>query len=132
MTAVGSTGTAKALPPEGIHPHAGATASMPVPQGATREMVELGDRVFHGQVASGTCAGCHGAEGRGTPLAPDLTAGKWMWSDGSLGGIERTIRHGVPNPKQYRSPMPPMGGAQLTSQQVSAVAAYVWSLGHSR
>jgi len=132
MTAVGSTGTANALPPEGIHPHAGATASMPVPQGATREMVELGDRIFHGQVASGTCAGCHGAEGRGTPLAPDLTAGKWMWSDGSLGGIERTIRHGVPNPKQYRSPMPPMGGAQLTSQQVSAVAAYVWGLGHSR
>jgi mono/diheme cytochrome c family protein len=26
--------------------------------------------------------------------------------------------------------MPPMGGAQLTSEQVSAVAAYVWTLSH--
>jgi mono/diheme cytochrome c family protein len=53
-----------------------------------------------------------------------------MWSDGSLEGIERTIRQGVPQPKQYRSPMPPMGGAQFSSQQVSAVAAYVWGLRH--
>jgi glucose/arabinose dehydrogenase/mono/diheme cytochrome c family protein len=131
MTAVGSTaGSANPLPPEGIHPHAGAPASLPVPQGATQAMVELGDRIFHGQVASGTCAGCHGARGKGTPLGPDLTAGQLMWSDGSLEGIERTIRQGVPQPKQYRSPMPPMGGAQLSSQQVSAVAAYVWGLRH--
>ncbi|MGH8181482.1 MAG: c-type cytochrome, partial [Steroidobacteraceae bacterium] len=132
MTAVGSTaGGANPMPPEGIHPHAGAGASLPVPQGATRAMVELGDQVFHGQVASGTCAGCHGAEGKGTPLGPDLTASQLMWSDGSLNGIEQTILHGVPNPKQYRSPMPPRGGAQLSSQQVSAVAAYVWGLRHS-
>jgi hypothetical protein len=39
---------------------------------------------------------------------------------------------GVPQPKDYRSPMPPMGGAQLTPDQVSAVAAYVWSLGGGR
>jgi hypothetical protein len=26
--------------------------------------------------------------------------------------------------------MPPMGGAQLTPDQVSALAAYVWSLSH--
>jgi glucose/arabinose dehydrogenase/mono/diheme cytochrome c family protein len=132
VTAVGSTaGAANPLPPEGIHPHAGATASLPVPKGATREMLDLGDRIFHGQVASGTCAGCHGAEGKGTPLGPNLTAGKWLWSDGSLSGIEGTIRHGVPKPKEYRSPMPPMGGAQLDSQQLSAVAAYVWGLGHA-
>ena len=28
------------------------------------------------------------------------------------------------------APMPAMGGAQLTAEQLSAVAAYVWSLGH--
>ncbi len=132
MTALGGTsGSGNPLPPEGIHPHAGANASLPVPKGATPAMVDLGDRIFHGEVASGTCAGCHGAAGKGTPLGPNLTSGKWLWSDGSLGGIERTIRHGVPNPKEYRSPMPPMGGAQLTPQQVSAVAAYVWGLGHA-
>jgi cbb3-type cytochrome c oxidase subunit III len=94
-------------------------------------MLDLGDRIFHGEVASGTCAGCHGAEGKGTPLGPDLSSGKWMWSDGSLSGIVETIRHGVPKPKEYRSPMPAMGGAQLDSQQVEAVAAYVWALGHA-
>jgi hypothetical protein len=26
--------------------------------------------------------------------------------------------------------MPPMGGAQLTPDQVSAVAAYIWGLSH--
>lgn len=127
----GTAGSANPIPPEGIHPHAGAAVSVPVPRGATPETVQLGDRIFHGEVASGTCAGCHGAEGKGTPLGPNLTSGKWLWSDGSLSGIERTIRHGVPKPKQYRSPMPPMGGAQLSRQQVSAVAAYVWGLGHA-
>jgi mono/diheme cytochrome c family protein len=59
-----------------------------------------------------------------------LTAKKLLWSDGSLAGITKTITEGVPQPKQYRSPMPPMGGAQLTPDQVSAVAAYVWGLSH--
>jgi glucose/arabinose dehydrogenase len=132
MTDVGNTrGSANPLPPEGMHPHAGMTASLPVPTGATRDMLDLGDRIFHGEVASGTCAGCHGADGKGTSLAPDLSSGKWMWSDGSLSGIVETIRHGVPNPKEYRSPMPAMGGAQLDSQQLEAVAAYVWGLGHA-
>jgi hypothetical protein len=36
----------------------------------------------------------------------------------------------VLQPKQYRSPMPPMGGAQLTADQVKAAAAYIWSLSH--
>ncbi|HEX4597706.1 MAG TPA: hypothetical protein VH278_07970, partial [Burkholderiaceae bacterium] len=45
--------------------------------------------------------------------------------------IAKTVTDGVPQPKRYRSPMPPMGVAQLTADQVSAVAAYVWSLSHS-
>jgi mono/diheme cytochrome c family protein len=93
-------------------------------------MVALGDRIYHGQVAGAPCAGCHGASAKGTPLGPDLTANKWLWSDGSYSGITKTITDGVPQPKQYRSPMPPMGGAQLTPDQLSAVAAYVWALSH--
>lgn len=34
-------------------------------------------------------------------------------------------------PKEYRSPMPLTGGAQLVPDQVSAVAAYVWSISHN-
>jgi glucose/arabinose dehydrogenase/mono/diheme cytochrome c family protein len=121
-------------PPEGIHPNAGAeataAASLPVPPGATAAQVSLGARVFHGQVGGGTCEGCHGSNARGTPLAPDLTSGKWLWGDGSLASIERAINDGIPSPKDYRSPMPPKGGAQLSSEDVNAVAAYVWALGH--
>ena len=120
-----------AQPPEGTHPDAGATANnLPVPEGATREMVLLGERIYRGQVGGAACTGCHGDSGQGTPLGPDLTGKKWLWSDGSYTGIKKTITEGVSQPKQYRSAMPPMGGAQLTPQQVSAVAAYVWALSH--
>jgi mono/diheme cytochrome c family protein len=93
-------------------------------------MVALGERIYRGQVAGAACAGCHGENGQGTPLGPDLLGKKWLWSDGSFAGIEKTIADGVPQPKEYRSPMPPKGGAQLTPEQVSAIAAYVWALSH--
>jgi glucose/arabinose dehydrogenase/mono/diheme cytochrome c family protein len=121
-----------AKPPEGTHPDAGAAArhDLPVPEGATREMVLLGERIYRGQVGGAACTGCHGESGQGTPLGPDLTGKKWLWSDGSYAGITKTITEGVSQPKQYRSPMPAMGGAQLTPDQVSALAAYVWSISH--
>jgi glucose/arabinose dehydrogenase/mono/diheme cytochrome c family protein len=118
-----------AQPPEGTHPEAGV-AALPVPEGATRETVELGHRIYRGEVGGAACTGCHGESGEGTPLGPPLTGKKWLWSDGSYAGIKKTIAEGVSQPKQYRSPMPPMGGAQLTPEQVSAVAAYVWALSH--
>jgi glucose/arabinose dehydrogenase/mono/diheme cytochrome c family protein len=119
-----------ANPPEGTHPDAGASADVAVPEGATAEMVALGERIYRGQLGGAACTGCHGQSGQGSPLGPDLTGKKWLWSDGSYAGIKKTITEGVPQPKQYRSPMPAMGGAQLTADQVSAVAAYVWSLSH--
>jgi glucose/arabinose dehydrogenase/mono/diheme cytochrome c family protein len=127
----GSPVEVAAQPPEGTHPDAGAAASnFPVPEGATREMVALGERIYRGQVGGAACTGCHGDSGQGTPLGPDLLGKKWLWSDGSYAGIAKTITDGVSQPKQYRSPMPPMGGAQLTPAQVSALAAYVWATSH--
>ncbi len=119
-----------AAPPEGLKKDAGA-AALPVPPGATQEMVAAGSRLYHAQVGSATCTGCHGGDGGGTALGPNLAAGKWVWSDGSMDGIKKTITEGVAKPKNYRSPMPPMGGAKLTPDQVSEVAAYVWAIGHS-
>ena len=129
----GAIGMNDAKPPEGTHPNAGASAeiaALPVPAGATKQMVALGARIFQGQVAAATCTGCHGAAATGTPLGPDLTQTHWLWGDGSYAAITKTITAGVPQPKQYRAPMPPMGGAQLTPAQVSAVAAYIWGLSH--
>jgi glucose/arabinose dehydrogenase/cytochrome c5 len=124
----GEVAATAANPPEGTHPDAGTAAALPVPPGATRAMVDLGNRIYHGQVGGAACTGCHGDHGQGSPLGPDLTGKKWLWSDGSWEGIAKTITDGVSQPKQYRSPMPPMGGAQLTLDQVKAVAAYVWSI----
>ena len=70
----------------------------------------LGKKVFHGEVAGATCAGCHGADGGGTPVGADLTAGTWLWGDGSLQSITDVIRKGVEQPKQHPGAMPPLGG----------------------
>ncbi len=123
---------AAAVPPEGIHPDAGSHAggALPTPRGATAAEVALGKRIYEGQVASAPCAGCHGSDGKGSPLGPDLTSGKWLWGDGSLAAIAHTITVGVPHPKEYGAPMPPMGGAELSPSELSAVSAYVWALGH--
>jgi glucose/arabinose dehydrogenase/cytochrome c5 len=123
---------AGAKPPEGTHPDAGAatTSGGAVPRGATPKMVALGARVYSGQVGGAACTGCHGDHGQGSPLGPALTAHKWLWSDGSYAGIQKTITDGVPQPKEYRSPMPAMGGAQLSADQVAALAAYVYSISH--
>lgn len=132
----GAPVVAAAKPPEGTHPDAGAAASakgnVVVPEGATPAMVSLGKRIYLGQVGGAACTGCHGGNGEGTPLGPPLSGKnkKWLWSDGSFAGITKTITDGVSQPKNYRSAMPPMGGAQLTPQQVKALAAYVWSTSH--
>jgi hypothetical protein len=124
------TSTAAAQPPEGIHPRAGEQATLPVAPGATSAEVALGERIYHGQVASAPCEGCHGTDGKGTPNGPDLTTSKWLWGDGSLASIKHIVAAGVPKPKQFGTPMPPMGGADLSDAQVSAVSAYVWALSH--
>jgi glucose/arabinose dehydrogenase/cytochrome c5 len=115
-------------PPEGTNPDAGA--KLPVPPGTSAEMVALGNRIFHGEVGGAACTGCHGADGAGTPLGPNLADHQWLWSDGSVDGIASSITQGVMQPKQYRAPMPPLGGAQLSPGQVKALAAYVWGLSH--
>jgi glucose/arabinose dehydrogenase len=125
----GVVARAQAKPPEGTHEDAG-NAALPVPTGATQDQVALGDRIFHGKAAGGMCTACHGTNGGGSPLGPDLTKNKWMWSDGSWEGITKTVTTGVMQPKQYRSPMPPNGGSQLTPEQARAVGAYVWAISH--
>jgi glucose/arabinose dehydrogenase/cytochrome c553 len=119
-------------PPEGTHPDAGRTtlASLPVPAGATAEQVARGARIFHGEVADGTCAGCHGSDANGSPQGPSLVSGKWLDTDGTFSGLRHTITDGVPQPKNPSPPMPPRGGAPLTDADVAAVAAYVWAISH--
>jgi glucose/arabinose dehydrogenase len=118
----------KVLPPEGIHPDAGSP--LPIPPGASPDQVALGERIFHGQADGGTCAGCHGADARGSQVGSDLASGHFLWGDGSVQAIIKTIDSGVPQPKDHTGAMPPKGGAQLSQADVAAVADYVWAISH--
>ncbi len=107
-------------------------AGLTPPPGIAPDEIALGSRIFQGEAAGGTCAGCHGSNAKGSPLAPSLVNHQWLWGNGSLQSIEQTVENGVTQPKKYRDPMPPLGGAQLTPPQVKAVAAYVWALNHRK
>jgi len=97
----------------------------------TKQMVALGDSIFHGKAANGICFSCHGADAKGTQLAPSLGPHKWLTGDGSYAFLVKRITEGVPTPvAPYVTSMPPMGGSQLTPAQVNAVAAYIYSLSH--
>ena len=97
------------------------------PEGATPEMVTAGQAIFTGK---GMCMSCHGPTATGTPLAPNLTDIEWLNISGEYAEIQNLVRTCVPAPKQHPSPMPPMGGAQLTDQEIQQVAAFVYSLSH--
>ena len=97
---------------------------------ADPKLIALGDSIFHGQAGGGTCYACHGPDGKGSTVGADLTDKEWLHSDGSYEAIVKTIQTGVPKPTKAPAPMPPMGGASLTPEQVKAVAAYGYSLSH--
>jgi glucose/arabinose dehydrogenase/mono/diheme cytochrome c family protein len=117
------------VPPEGIHPNAGA-GPLPVPPGSSPDQVALGERIFHGQADGATCAGCHGADGKGSAVGSDLTGGHFLWGDGSVQSITETIVRGVPKPKEHTGAMPPEGGVHLSQADLAAVADYVWAISH--
>jgi mono/diheme cytochrome c family protein len=116
-----ASGAAPATPP--------ATGAQAGVGQITPQLIALGDSIFEGKAAGGICYTCHGPEGQGTQLGPNLTDQQWLHGDGSYEFIVRNVSTGVPTPKQYPGPMPPFGQT-LTPEQIRAVAAYVYSLSH--
>ncbi|NIP58831.1 MAG: DUF4168 domain-containing protein [Gemmatimonadetes bacterium] len=98
-----------------------------LPPSVTEEMIEVGRAVFTGQ---GACFSCHGPDGTGTPIGPDLTDARWLHIDGSYEAIVTLVNSGVPEPEEHPAPMLPRGGTGIDDEQVRAVAAYVWTLTH--
>jgi mono/diheme cytochrome c family protein len=96
------------------------------PQGASAEDVTAGQQIF---TSTGNCYTCHGPDGKGTALAPNLTDAAWLNIDGTFAAIQQNVKTGVPTPKEHPAPMPAMGGATLSDDQIRQVSAYVWSLG---
>lgn len=123
-----------AVPPQTETPGTGAvegqggdTVEPSLPSGVTQEEFDQGQQLFAGP---GGCQACHGPDGTGSQLAPDLTDDEWLNVPGpDIDVLAELIRTGVAEPQQHPAPMPPMGGANLSDDQVRALAAYVASLG---
>jgi glucose/arabinose dehydrogenase/cytochrome c553 len=114
-----------------LAPKTGAVAmAAALPPGFTPADIETGRRIFVGELKGGTCSGCHGSDGHGSSAGPGLAGPKWLWSDGSVGGLAATITRGVAEPRNATGPMPAKGGADLTEGDIRNLAAYVWTLGH--
>jgi mono/diheme cytochrome c family protein len=112
--------------PEEPKAAAGPAKAAVLAPGVTQAMVDDGRKLFSGN----TCVGCHGAEGAGTPIAPQLSDKTWLNITGDYPEIVGIITSGVPKPKQYPAPMPPKGGAAITDDQIKNLAAYIYSISH--
>lgn len=77
------------------------------------------------------CATCHGAGGRGAKGYPMLADDIWLW-DGTLDGIEYTLRHGIrhaEDPDTRRNSMPAFGrDGMLTPREIDDLVQYVLNL----
>lgn len=108
---------------------AAEAAPVTLAEGVTQAQFDQGQEVFAGV---GGCTACHGPQGSGSTLGPDLTDAEWLHIPGpELGALAGVITQGVPNPINHPAPMPPMGGASLTEDQVQSLAAYIASLAAS-
>jgi len=93
----------------------------------TPEQVAKGDALFHG---SANCYACHGSKAEGL-VGPNLTDAEWIHSKGTYDDIVAQIIKGVPKEESKSGiVMPPKGGADLSDDDVKAIAAYVHSLSH--
>jgi mono/diheme cytochrome c family protein len=96
----------------------------------TVERVEQGLALYHGK---GACDECHGSLGTGTPDGPGLLTGQWKLGPGTFLWLQQMTRHGGwgtvsrgSDPQRMRGP------TVLDSAEVSAVAAYVWSISRGK
>lgn len=96
-------------------------ATAPPPQ------ADNGQAIFEGK---GNCFSCHGGEGQGSVLGPKLTDTEWVNFDArpTQAEAEALIREGVARPVRRPAPMPPMGGARLSGEEIAAVTKYVLEL----
>ena len=92
-----------------------------------QQMLAQGEAIFTGR---GICYTCHGQDGTGTQLAPDLTDDEWLNIPEPVTQekIAVLVKSGVADPVEHPAPMPPMGGAQLSDEELQAVSAYVYQL----
>lgn len=122
LVGCGGDASAPATPSAAEQPAAAPEAPAPVDNAA---LIAEGKELFG---SGAICFSCHGAEGAGTQLAPDLTDDEWLHIEGDVTEekIISIMKNGIAEPKQYPAPMPAV--LNLTDPQLAAVAAYVLTL----
>ena len=108
-----------------------ALETQQLPDGVTTAMISSGGELFR---TDALCHACHGGDGAGIAnLGSDLTDTEWTHVDGSYIRIVVLVTDGVTAEESSTGiPMPPRAGANLTDDQVRAVAAYVWTLSRTQ
>jgi cytochrome c oxidase cbb3-type subunit 3 len=85
-----------------------------------------------GEAAFGdNCAPCHGRGAQGAFGYPNLRDDSWIWGDGTLAAIHKTILHGIRagDPDTQSNQMPAFGRTGvLNESQIADVAEYTLSL----
>jgi mono/diheme cytochrome c family protein len=100
------------------------------PKAVTVVHVREGLELYHGK---GACATCHGEFGLGTPDGPELVSGRWKLGSGSYEWLQHITRHaGWGATRREGDPLPMRGPTVLDSAEVTAVAAYVWTISRGR
>jgi len=106
-----------------------AASSQERPAAATPENIAMGKELY----TSAKCVTCHGADGKGkSGMTTDMTNGEWKFAEGgAFDGLVKVITEGLAK-AQTGGPvaMPTAASKDLTDAQVTALAAYVWSLNH--
>jgi mono/diheme cytochrome c family protein len=98
------------------------------PEGVTDSAITWGEALFRGPA---NCSRCHGDRGRGSSYGPDLADAIWWHGPGTFEWLVREVTHGIPeNLTVTGGRMPARGWAPMNDADVSAVAAYVWSISH--
>jgi cbb3-type cytochrome c oxidase subunit III len=113
----------------GARPAVAQKPAAPAAADPTAAQITQGDSIFH---SKGNCYACHGANAEGA-VGPNLTDAEWLHSDGSYDAIVKQVTNGVTQAESKSGiAMPPKGGSAITDDEVKAVAAYVYSLGHKK
>lgn len=82
--------------------------------------VAKGERLFQGE---GTCATCHGADLRGTPMGPPFLHELYVPDHHPDQAFQNAVRNGVQPHHWGFGPMPPL--THLSADDVRAITAYV-------
>jgi mono/diheme cytochrome c family protein len=99
------------------------------PAAATPENIQKGQELF----TSAKCVSCHGEGGKGKgSMTADMTTGEWKFAEGgSFDALVKVIKEGLTKEQTGgKIAMPAAASRNLTDDQVTALAAYTWSLSH--